>query len=83
MNALGGIPATIDPTIDVTSRTIAGTFLDLLLDADMLAAAKAEFETRTAEEPMPALLPAEFEPPIHLPWPDSRGVPGQAAKARH
>ena len=83
MKALGGIPATIDPTIDVTSRTIAGTFLDLLLDADTLAAAKAEFEMRTAEEPMPALLPAGFEPPIHLPWPDSREVPGQAAKARH
>lgn len=74
MNALGGIPATIAPTIVTAGKTVAGTFLDLLTRPEMLAAAKAEFDERVAAEPMPALLPADFEPPIDLPWPDYAGA---------
>ncbi|WP_353987102.1 amidohydrolase [Ruicaihuangia caeni] len=72
MNALGGIPETIDPTIDVTGKTIAGTFIDLLTKPELVSAAKEEFDRRVAEEPMPALLDPSFEPPIDLPWPDYR-----------
>ena len=72
MNALGGIPETIAPTIQVTGKTVAGTFLDLFTSPGRLAEAKAEFDRRTAESPMPALLPADFEPPIDLPWPEYR-----------
>lgn len=73
MNALGGIPETISPTIDVAGKTVAGTFIDLLTQPEQLAAAKTEFEERTAADPMPALLPIDFEPPIDLPWPDYHG----------
>ncbi|NYI66934.1 aminobenzoyl-glutamate utilization protein B [Spelaeicoccus albus] len=70
MNALGGIPATIAPTIVTTGKTIAGTFLDLFTSPELLTAAKQEFDSRVAAEPIPALLPADFEAPIDLPWPD-------------
>lgn len=73
MNALGGIPDTISPTIDVAGKTVAGTFIDLLTQPELLAGAKKEFEDRRATESMPALLPADFEPPIDLPWPDYHG----------
>lgn len=72
MNALGGIPATIDPTIEVAGKTIAGTFIDLLTKPELVAEARAEFDARTEADPMPALLAADFEPPIDLPWPDYR-----------
>lgn len=76
MNALGGIPATIDPTIRTAGKTIAGTFLELLGSPELLADARAEFDRRTAEEPMPPLLAADFEAPIDLPWPDYSGHDG-------
>lgn len=70
MNALGGIPETISPTIVVAGKTVAGTFLDLLTKPKLLAEAKREFDERTAADPMPALLDPSFEPPIDLSWPD-------------
>lgn len=70
MNAMGGIPATIDPTIEAAGKTIAGTFLRLLTSPDELAAARAEFDERTAADPMPPLLPADFVAPTELPWPE-------------
>lgn len=70
MNALGGIPAAIDPTIEVAGKTISGTFIDLLLDAELLSSATQEFERRKAERGMAPLLPADFEPPVNLAWPD-------------
>lgn len=73
MNALGGIPETIAPTIRTAGKTIAGTFVDLLTRPELLAAARAEFEERREADPMPALLPADFEAPVDLPWPDYRG----------
>lgn len=70
MNALGGIPETIDPTIETAGKTIAGTFLDLLIRTDVLAEARSEFDRRVAEDPMPALLDPDFMPPTELAWPD-------------
>ena len=71
MNALGGMPEAIDPTIDTAGRTVAGTLLDLMRDPETLARAKEEFDQRRAERgDTPALLPADFLPPTELPWPD-------------
>ncbi|MFQ4150402.1 amidohydrolase [Arthrobacter sp. LAPM80] len=75
MNALGGIAETIDPTIDVAGKTIAGTFMDLLNSPEILSAAKEEFDHRTAEDPMPVLLPADFMPPTEFAWPDYSATP--------
>ncbi|CAA9217131.1 MAG: FIG00793576: hypothetical protein [uncultured Arthrobacter sp.] len=70
MNALGGIPATIDPTIETAGKTISGTFLDLLTRPEVLDAAKEEFRRRTGEDPMPPLLEPDFLPPTDFAWPD-------------
>ncbi|MTI11058.1 zinc-binding metallopeptidase family protein [Curvivirga aplysinae] len=47
MNALGGIPETIDPMILCASKTIGNTIIDLLTKPEVLAKAKEEFEERT------------------------------------
>jgi aminobenzoyl-glutamate utilization protein B len=69
MNALGGIPATIDPTVRTAARTIAGTILDLMSDKAGLARARREFEERKAasgdEKPW-----CDYDPPLDFPWPD-------------
>lgn len=72
MNALGGIPSTITPTIETAGKTIAGTFLDLLQRPKLLSDAKSEFDRRVGAEPMPPLLPDDFAAPVDLPWPDYR-----------
>ena len=70
-NALGGLAPCIDPTIEVAGKTIAGTLLDLLGDPALVAAARAEFEARTAGAKFVApLLPADFTPPIDYRWPE-------------
>jgi len=46
-NALGGIPATIDPTIQAAAKAIGATLIELLTNAGLLAAARAEFVERT------------------------------------
>jgi aminobenzoyl-glutamate utilization protein B len=76
MNALGGIPATIDPTIEVAGKTVAATFIELLCSPTALADARREFDERTRLDPMPPLLPADFEPPHDLPWPEYAAAPG-------
>ena len=76
MNALGGIAATIDPTIEVAGKTIAGTFVDMLTRPEIVEQAKSEFDRRVAEDPMPALLPADFMPPVEFAWPDYTAAPG-------
>lgn len=68
-NALGGIRETIDPTLDVASRTVALTLIDMLTSPEVLEAAWAEFREHDANFP-PPLLPADFEAPHALPWPD-------------
>jgi aminobenzoyl-glutamate utilization protein B len=74
-NALGGIPATIDPTIRTAAKAIGATLIDLLTDAELLAAARAEFVERTGggiggERWQPPLLPADFKVPHQLRWPE-------------
>jgi len=72
MNALGGIPETIDPTITAAAKTIAGTILDLMTDSRILARARAEFIDRTGGgiggdlwlKPL-----CDYSPPIGFPWP--------------
>ena len=73
MNALGGIPATIDPTIECAARAIGGTIVDLLTHPSALADAKAEFEERTGGGIGGAhwLAPlCDYPPPIDHPWPE-------------
>ncbi|WP_119388835.1 amidohydrolase [Taklimakanibacter lacteus] len=69
MNALGGIPATIDPTVATAARTIAGTMLDLLTDKEMLRRTRTEYEERLAcdGETKPW---CDYAPPLDFPWPD-------------
>ncbi len=69
LNALGGIPACIDPTISTAGKTIAATILDLMLDRDTLARAKAEFADRKAKEADPVPW-CDYEPPLDFPWPE-------------
>lgn len=73
MNALGGIPATIDPTVLSASRTIAGTLVDLLTDPTTLATAQEEFRRRTGggvggSEWIPPLC--DYDPPVDFRWPE-------------
>ena len=69
LNALGGTPATIDPTVETAGKTIAGTIIDLMTDKAALARAKAEFAERKekAEDPHPW---CDYAPPIDFPWPE-------------
>jgi aminobenzoyl-glutamate utilization protein B len=69
MNALGGIPETIDPTVLCAARTISGTVLDLLRSPVVLAKARSEFELRRSGGPGP-LLPAGFRAPVDYRWPE-------------
>jgi aminobenzoyl-glutamate utilization protein B len=74
-NALGGFPATIDPTVVCAGRTIGGTIVDLLTRPDALERAQAEFGERTGggiggSVWLAPLLPKEFEAPIHYRWPE-------------
>jgi len=74
-NALGGYPATIDPTIFSAARAIAGTLVDLLINPLALEEAKAEFRERTGggiggTRWTAPLLPTDFAAPIHYRWPE-------------
>jgi aminobenzoyl-glutamate utilization protein B len=74
-NALGGIPATIDPTIQTAAKAIGATLIDLLTDANLLAGAQAEFVERTGggvggERWQAPLLPRDFKVPHRLRWPE-------------
>lgn len=71
MNALGGIPATIDPTIVATGQVIAGTTLDLLRSPDLLAQAAREHHDRRREAgALEPLLSKDFTAPLHARWPE-------------
>jgi aminobenzoyl-glutamate utilization protein B len=73
MNALGGIPETIDPTTLCAAKAIGLTVVDLLSDSEALAAANREFETRTGGgiggKNWIAPL-CDYEPPIDFRWPE-------------
>jgi aminobenzoyl-glutamate utilization protein B len=69
MNALGGIPATIDPMVVCAAKTIALTALRLLEDAGARGAAWREFEQRRDEGgAIPPLC--DYDPPIEYRWPE-------------
>jgi len=74
-NALGGFPATIDPMIAVSAKTIASTLIDLYLEPELLSDAKREFEERTGggvggTRWVAPLLPADFKVPHQYRWPE-------------
>ncbi len=72
-NALGGIPATIDPTVATAAGTVALTALRLLEDGEARAAAARELVERTGGgiggDRWIAPL-ADYPPPIHFRWPE-------------
>jgi aminobenzoyl-glutamate utilization protein B len=73
MNALGGIPETIDPMVVCAAKTVALTALRLLEDGGAREEARREFVTRTGGgiggEKWIAPL-CDYEPPIHFRWPE-------------
>ena len=69
MNALGGIPATIDPTVSTAAKTIAGTMLDLLTDQEMLRRTRTEYDNRLAREGETKPW-CDYAPPLDFPWPE-------------
>ena len=69
MNALGGMPPLIDPTVTTAARVLARSALRFLTDTDLRRAAREEFEARRAEAgAIPPL--ADYPPPVALPWPE-------------
>ena len=73
MNALGGIPQTIDPMVQVASKILAVSALRLIEDETARAEAKREFETRTGGGVGGSKWTAplcDYEPPIHFAWPE-------------
>jgi aminobenzoyl-glutamate utilization protein B len=71
LNALGGIPGTIDPTVRTTGKVIAGTLLDLLRQPNTLEAARTEHARRIEEYgALATLLPPDFAAPIDYRWPE-------------
>jgi len=74
-NALGGIPATIDPMIRVAAKTIGATLVDCLTQLPLLAEAKREFTARTGggiggSRWQAPLLAADFKVPHQYRWPE-------------
>lgn len=68
MNALGGIPATIDPMVQTAAKILAMSALRLLEDRAARDAAMDEFQQRIAEGAIPPLC--DYDPPIHFRWPE-------------
>ncbi len=73
MNALGGMPETIDPMLNSASKILAVSALKLLENPSICAKAKDEFVLRTGggvggtgwQAPL-----CDYEPPIHFRWPE-------------
>jgi len=79
-NALGGLPAAIDPGLFLGAKVIAATFLELAENPAELAAAQAEFRDRTGggvggTKWVAPLLPKDFVPPVDLRWPEYVSTP--------
>ena len=73
MNALGGIPHTIDPMIETAAKVLALTALRLIEDGAARDAAMAEFRDRTGGGIggtgwLPPLC--DYDPPIGFAWPE-------------
>ncbi|MBL8706695.1 MAG: amidohydrolase, partial [Rhodospirillales bacterium] len=74
-NALGGVPAAIDPLHLTAARTVGATLVELATAPEKLAACKAEFEERTGggiggKDWLAPLLPKDFDAPIDFRWPE-------------
>ncbi|WP_210526881.1 amidohydrolase [Rubellimicrobium arenae] len=74
-NAMGGVPACIDPMWSKAAQVIATTLLDLLTRPEALAEIQAEFRERTGggvggTNWLPPLLPPDFKAPINYHWPE-------------
>lgn len=74
-NALGGLPAAIDPGMMLAGKTIASTLLDLATKPEILADARREFSERTGggvggAKWVAPLLPKTFAAPVDLRWPE-------------
>ena len=69
LNALGGIPACIDPTVETAAKTIAATIIDLMTDKAALAQAREEFRTRMAAAADTTPW-CDYPAPIDFPWPE-------------
>lgn len=73
MNALGGIPATIDPMVRTAAKVLSLSALRLLEDKAARDAAIDEFRTRTGGGVGGDkwLAPqCDYDPPIHFRWPE-------------
>jgi len=73
MNALGGIPATIDPMVTCAAKTLALSALRILEDGATRDAAMAEFIQRTGGGVGGSdwIAPlCDYDPPIHFRWPE-------------
>ncbi|SPH18470.1 p-aminobenzoyl-glutamate hydrolase subunit B [Defluviimonas aquaemixtae] len=73
MNALGGIPATIDPMVRTAAKVLAASAVRLLEDVEARDGAMAEFRARTGggiggEDWIAPLC--DYDPPIHFRWPE-------------
>ncbi|MEX2426129.1 MAG: amidohydrolase, partial [Thermomicrobiaceae bacterium] len=74
-NAMGGVPALMDPGMFVAGKTIAGTVLDLLTNKNELKKCQDEFSERTGggvggSNWVGPLLGSDFVPPVDLRWPE-------------
>lgn len=76
MNALGGIPSTIDPMVQVAAKVLARSALRVLTDREAREAAWAEFEARRADGPPPL---CDYPPPLDFAWPEYV----ETARGRH
>ncbi len=68
MNALGGMPETIDPTVQCAAKVLARSALRLLEDGAARDAAWDEFARRRDAAPIPPLC--DYDPPLHFKWPE-------------
>lgn len=73
MNALGGIPSTIDPMVQTAAKVLAASALHLLEDQSARDAAMEEFRARTGggiggDTWLPPRC--DYDPPIHFRWPE-------------
>jgi len=74
-NAMGGLPAAINPGIFLGAKTIAVTLIDLLTAPETLERAQAEFKERTGggvggSKWVAPLLARDFQAPVDLRWPE-------------
>jgi aminobenzoyl-glutamate utilization protein B len=73
--AMTGEPSTIDPIIFVGGKTLAASFVEMLMEPGLLKGAWEEFKKRTGggiggSKWVAPLLPPELDPPIDMRWPE-------------